>query len=51
MYENGKMRPGETIPGMGGRRIKKNYGGMNSTMVYYKNFCKCHNIPPQQKLF
>jgi hypothetical protein len=27
MYENGKMRPVETIPGMGGRRIKENGGG------------------------
>jgi hypothetical protein len=27
MYENGKMRPAESIPGMGGVRIKENYGG------------------------
>jgi hypothetical protein len=27
MYENGKMRPGETIPGIGGERIKNNDGG------------------------
>jgi hypothetical protein len=27
MYDNGKMRPIETIPGMGGRRIKENDGG------------------------
>jgi hypothetical protein len=26
MYENGKLRPAETIPGMGGRRGKKNDG-------------------------
>jgi hypothetical protein len=26
MYENGKMRPIETIPGMGGGRIKENDG-------------------------
>jgi hypothetical protein len=26
MYVNGKMRPVETIPGMGGRRIKGNNG-------------------------
>jgi hypothetical protein len=24
MYENGKIRPVETIPGMGGGRIKEN---------------------------
>jgi hypothetical protein len=27
MSKNGKMRPVETIPGMGGRRIKENDGG------------------------
>jgi hypothetical protein len=27
MYENGKMRPVETIPGMGGGRLKMNDGG------------------------
>jgi hypothetical protein len=27
MYVNGKMRPVETIPGMGGGRIKTNGGG------------------------
>jgi hypothetical protein len=27
MYENGKLRSGETLPGMGGRRIKENDGG------------------------
>jgi hypothetical protein len=27
MYVKGKMRPIETIPGMGGGRIKKNEGG------------------------
>jgi hypothetical protein len=35
------MRPVETIPGMG--------EGVNSSIVYLiycKNFCKCHNVPP-----
>jgi hypothetical protein len=27
MYVNGKMKPVETIPGMGGRVIKENDGG------------------------
>jgi hypothetical protein len=27
MYENGTMRPVETIPGMGGGGIKENDGG------------------------
>jgi hypothetical protein len=26
MYENGKMRPVETVPGIGGRGIKENAG-------------------------
>jgi hypothetical protein len=47
MYENGKMRPVETIPGMGKGEIKENDGGMNSTRMYCKNFCKCHNVPQQ----
>jgi hypothetical protein len=50
MYESGKMRPAETLPGMGiwggeGWRLKENDGGVNSSMIYYKNFCKCHNAP------
>jgi hypothetical protein len=52
MYENGKMRPVETIPGrgIGGEGIKENDGGVNSTVKYCKNFCKCHNVLPVQKL-
>jgi hypothetical protein len=48
MYENGKMRPAETIPGMG-EGIKENGRGGNSTMIHCKNFCKCHNAPPVQQ--
>jgi hypothetical protein len=33
MYENIKMRPAETVPGMGVGRIKENDGGVNSTMI------------------
>jgi hypothetical protein len=48
MYANGKMISVKTVPGMG--RMKKNSGeGMNSStkyLIYCKNFCKCHNIPP-----
>jgi hypothetical protein len=40
MYENGKMRPVETIPGIGEGEVKENDGG-----GYCKNFCKCHNVP------
>jgi hypothetical protein len=47
MYENGKMRPVETIPGMGGGwRMMK---GVSSIMIYCKNFCKCYNIPPAKQ--
>jgi hypothetical protein len=49
MYDNGKMRPVETTPGMGGGRIKENDGRVNSTMIHCKNFCKCHNAPPVQQ--
>jgi hypothetical protein len=49
MYVSRKMRPAETIPGMGDRGIKENGGGVNSNMIYSiycENFCKCHNVPP-----
>jgi hypothetical protein len=49
MYENGKMRPVETVPGMGGGGIKENDGGVNSTMIYCKNFGKYHNVLPVQQ--
>jgi hypothetical protein len=48
MYVNGKMRPIETAPEMGGG-IKENDKEVNSSMTYLiccKNFCKCHNVPP-----
>jgi hypothetical protein len=35
------MRPVERIPGRG---IKEN-GGVNSTIINCKNFCKCHSVP------
>jgi hypothetical protein len=49
MYINGKMRPLETIPRMGVRRMKE---GVNSTIIHFihcKNFCKCHNVPSAQQ--
>jgi hypothetical protein len=38
----------ETISGMRGRGIKENGGEVNSNIyfIYYKNFCKCHNVSP-----
>jgi hypothetical protein len=44
-----KMRPVETIPGMGRGGIKANDGEVNSTMIYCKNFCKSHSVPPIQQ--
>jgi hypothetical protein len=26
--------------------MKEDGGGVNSSMIYCKNFCKCHNVPP-----
>jgi hypothetical protein len=34
MYENGKLRPVEAIPGKGRRDIKENDGGVNSNMIH-----------------
>jgi hypothetical protein len=43
------MRPAETIPGVGdegeGGSRRMMGGGVNSTMIYSKNFCKYHNVP------
>jgi hypothetical protein len=44
MCVNGKMRPAETIPGIGEEGIKESDGGVNLAMIYCKNFCKCYNI-------
>jgi hypothetical protein len=46
MYENGKMRPVETILRSRGEEIKENDGGAEFDKLYCKNFCKCHNVPP-----
>jgi hypothetical protein len=43
------MRPVETTPGTGERRVVE---GVKSTMiysVYCKKFCKCHNVAPAQQ--
>jgi hypothetical protein len=50
MCVNGKMRLVETIPGMEGGRAKRVMEGVNSTMIYCKNFCKGHNVPPITKI-
>jgi hypothetical protein len=38
------MRSVETILEIGGGGMKENDGGVNSTMIFYKNFYKCHNV-------
>jgi hypothetical protein len=41
-HVNWKVRHVETILGIGG--IKKNDGEVKSTMIYFKNLCKCYNV-------
>jgi hypothetical protein len=48
MYENGNMRPVETVPGMGEGGKRRMMEKVNSTMIYCKNFYKCHNVPSIQ---
>jgi hypothetical protein len=36
---------------LGEKRIKENNAGVNLTMIYCKNFCKCHNVPPVQQQY
>jgi hypothetical protein len=47
MNENGKMRPVGTILRIEEGEIKEDDGGVNLTKIYYKHFCKCHNVHPQ----
>jgi hypothetical protein len=54
MYVRGKMRPVRSTPGMRGGRVKKNDGGVNSTMIYLyiiRTFIKAtmYPHPAQQK--
>jgi hypothetical protein len=43
-----KVRPAENISEREREEIKEINGEVNSTMIYCKNFCKCHNVPPVQ---
>jgi hypothetical protein len=45
MYENGTMSPVETVLKRGEGGINEKYGGVNLVEIYYKYFCKCHNVP------
>jgi hypothetical protein len=46
MYESGKIWPVETAQGMG---VERMMDWVNSTMIYFKNFGKCHNGPSVQQ--
>jgi hypothetical protein len=48
MYVNEKMRLVETKEWRGGG-IKEMKEGVHSTMIYCKNFSKCHNVSPVQQ--
>jgi hypothetical protein len=51
-YVNGKTILVETIPAIVGRGISRMMEGINSSiiyLIYYKNICKCHNVPPPRK--
>jgi hypothetical protein len=49
MYVNGKMRPVDTIPGLGKGEQRRTIEGVNSTMINGKNFYKCHSVSPIQQ--
>jgi hypothetical protein len=44
MYVSGNIICVETIPGMQGG-MKENVEGVNSSVIYFKNFCKSHSVP------
>jgi hypothetical protein len=49
MYVNEKMISVETIPEVGRGNKREKWVRVNSSMIcliYCKNFCKCHNVPP-----
>jgi hypothetical protein len=46
MYENGKIRPVEIIPGMGEEKMMEE---VNSIVIYCKNFDNCQNVPSIQQ--
>jgi hypothetical protein len=52
MYVNGKMRPVETIPGMGGGGRENDEGDEFNViyLIHCKDFCKCHSAPTAQFL-
>jgi hypothetical protein len=45
MFVTGKTRPIETIPGMGGDRLRRMTERVNATMIYYKKYCVSQCTP------
>jgi hypothetical protein len=48
MYDNGTVRPVETILRKGERSERRKMEELNPTKMYCKHFCKCYNVPPVQ---
>jgi hypothetical protein len=46
IYENRRMKPGEIVLRRGKGDVKKQWRGVNLTMIYYKYICKYHNVSP-----
>jgi hypothetical protein len=46
MYVNEKMRPADSIPGMGEKGNGGMVEGVKLTIIYCKNFCNYHNVLP-----
>jgi hypothetical protein len=51
MYENGTMRPVETVLRKRGRGKRRKMEGGNFAKRYSKHFCKYHNVPLVQLLY
>jgi hypothetical protein len=45
MYISGKMIPVELFQEGREEDIKENLGRVKSSMIYFKNFCTCYNVP------
>jgi hypothetical protein len=45
-YENRKIDLLKLFQEWGQEGIKEKMEGVNSSVIYCKNFCKCHNVPP-----
>jgi hypothetical protein len=45
MYENTKMIAAETVLEWGKRGLRKAVEMVNLYLTYFKNLCKCYNVP------